>query len=129
MATIDIKAAEFDTVVEGSDIVIVDFWAETCGPCRTFAPVYEEISEKEEYKEITFGKVDTAAERELAGAFEIRSIPTIMIFREQVGLYRQPGALNAEQLTDLIDQIRALDMDDVRSQIAAQQAEEAKNAN
>ncbi len=129
MATRDIKAAEFDSTVEGSDIVIVDFWAESCGPCRSFAPVYEQISNQDEYKDIVFAKVDTAVERELAGAFQIRSIPTIMIFREQVGLYRQPGALNAEQLTDLIEQIRALDMDEVRKEIATQEAAQADKIN
>ena len=130
MATLDIKADEFDGIVEGNDIVIIDFWAEWCGPCKSFAPTYEATSEKEEYKDIVFGKVDTAAEQALAGAFQIRSIPTLMIFREQVGLFRQPGVLNEEQLDDLIKQIRALDMDEVRKDIAEQAAEaEADQAN
>ncbi len=128
MATIDIKADQLDGLIEGNDIVIIDFWADWCGPCKSFAPTYEEISEKEEYKDIVFGKVDTAAERELAGAFQIRSIPTLMIFREQIGIFRQPGALNAEQLTGLIEEIKALDMDEVRKDMKAQEEEAAEEA-
>ena len=106
-----------DTIV-ASDMVLVDFWAEWCGPCRSFAPVYEKVSE--EYPDVVFGKVDTEAQRELASYFNIRSIPTLMIFRDQIGIFSQPGALPESALTDLIGQAQQLDMDDVRRQIAAE---------
>ena len=95
-------------------MVLVDFWAEWCGPCRFFAPVYEKVSE--EHPQIVFAKVDTEAERELAAHFNIRSIPTLMIFRDKVGIFAQPGALPEDALTDLIEQAQKVDMDDVRRQ-------------
>ena len=116
MATQELTKDTFEETVTGNDIVLVDFWASWCGPCRSFAPVFEKASE--ENPDIVFGKVDTEAEPDLAGGFQIMSIPTLMIFRENVLLYAQPGALPAAALDDLIRQVRALDMDDVRKQLA-----------
>lgn len=121
MATIDITAQSFEETIEKNDIVIVDFWAEWCGPCKSFAPIYEEVSEKHEG--IVFGKIDTEAEQELAGHFQIRSIPTLMIFREQVVLFSQPGMLNAQQLEEVIVKVSEIDMKKVHEEIAQQEQE------
>ena len=115
MATITLTKDTFEQTVVEHDIVLIDFWAEWCGPCRTFGPVYEKVSE--EYPNIVFAKVDTEDQQELAGYFGIRSIPTLMVFREKIGVFSQPGALPEDVLTDLIDQIEALDMEAVRSEI------------
>lgn len=115
MATIELTKDTFEETVLNNDTVLVDFWAEWCGPCRMFAPVYEKLSEQ--HPEIVFGKVDTEAEQELAGYFNIRSIPTLMAFKEQIGVFAQPGALPEAALTDLIEQINGLDMDAVRAEI------------
>ena len=120
MATIDLTAGTFDETVMGSDIVLVDFWAEWCGPCRSFAPVFSKASET--HSDIVFAKVDTEAEQELAAAASITSIPTLMAFREGVLLYAQPGALPAAQLEELIKAVRNVDMVEVHQQVAAQQA-------
>lgn len=121
MATVDLTQDTFESTVLDGDIVLVDFWAGWCGPCLAFAPVYGAAAEK--HTDITFAKVDTEAQRGLSAAMNIRSIPTLMAFRDGVGVFAQAGALPGHVLEDLISQIRALDMDAVRAQIAAAQSE------
>ncbi|MDR9451810.1 MAG: thioredoxin domain-containing protein [Acidimicrobiia bacterium] len=116
MATVELTKDNFEQTVLENDTVFVDFWAEWCGPCRAFAPTYETASEK--HDDIVFGKVNTELQQELAGYFQIRSIPTLMVFRENVILFSQPGALPAPMLDDLITQVKAVDMEDVHRQIA-----------
>ncbi|MEU8344821.1 thioredoxin domain-containing protein [Spirillospora sp. NPDC048832] len=119
MATTELTRENFEDVLAGDDMILIDFWAGWCGPCRFFAPVYERVSEK--HADIVFGKVDTEAQQELAGAFRISSIPTLVIIRDRVVLFAQPGALREPELEKLIEDARAVDMDDVRRRAAAQQ--------
>lgn len=120
MAAVDITQAQFSDIINKNDLVVIDFWAPWCGPCRAFAPIYQQVSEK--YPEVVFAKVNTEDEQTLAGAFQIRSIPTLMIFREQVIVYAQPGSLPASALEELIAKAKSLDMDAIRAEIAQNDA-------
>ena len=122
MATVELTKENFEETVTRNGMVIVDFWAPWCGPCRSFAPVFEAASEQ--YRDIVFGKVNADDEQELAAAFSVRSIPFVMLFREKVVLFAQAGALPAEGLESVIRQARALDMAQVHQEIAAQQAQQ-----
>lgn len=119
MATVELTRDNFEDVVNNNPFVVVDFWAPWCGPCRSFAPIYEEVSER--YPDVVFAKVNTEEQQELAAHFQIRSIPTLMLFREQVILYAQPGALPANQLSDLIEKASEIDMAEVHREIAEEQ--------
>jgi thioredoxin 1 len=125
VATVDLTVSDFTSTLESNDIVLIDFWAEWCGPCRMFAPWYEEVSEQ--FGDVVFAKVDTEAQQELAGSFGIRSIPTLMAFRDGILLFKEAGALPKEALTNLVEQVKGLDMDDVRRQIAEAEAGAAKD--
>jgi thioredoxin 1 len=123
MALVTLTAENFNETVEKNDIVIIDFWAPWCGPCRSFAPIFEKTSQ--EFPEITFAKVNTEEEQALAGHFQIRSIPTTMILRDSIVVFQQAGALPQEALVDILNQVKALDMEQVRKDIEAQQAQNA----
>ena len=120
MATTQLTAANFESVVTSNDVVLIDFWAEWCGPCKMFGPIFEKVSEQ--FPDLVFAKVDTEAEQQLAGTFNIMSIPTLMIVREQVVVYSQPGAIGEATLVDIVNQAMALDMEEVHKEVAAQQA-------
>ena len=124
MATISVGEKEFEKLITDSSIVFVDFWAEWCGPCKMFGPVFEAASEK--HPEVVFAKVDTEAEQSLAGAAGITSIPTLMAFRDGILLFRQPGALPAPSLEELIGAIKSADMEEIKKEVAAQEAQLAE---
>lgn len=124
MATLNTTGDAFEKLVLETPILFVDFWAEWCGPCKMFGPIFEEASEK--YPEIVFAKVDTEAERELAGAAGISSIPTLMAFRDGILLYREAGALPATSLEELITAIKAVDMEEIKKEVAAQESASAE---
>lgn len=124
MATINVGEKEFETLITEAPIVFVDFWAEWCGPCKMFGPVFEAASEK--HPDVVFAKVDTEAEQSLAGAAGITSIPTLMAFRDGILLFRQPGALPAPSLEELIGAIKAADMEEIKKEVAVQEAQLAE---
>ena len=123
MATVTLAQENFEQTVSAGGIVLVDFWATWCGPCRQFGPIFEEASEK--YPDIVFGKIDTDDQQQLAMAAQITSIPTLMVFRDGIVVFRQSGALPLSALEDLISQVQNLDMDEVRKQIAEMEAKES----
>jgi thioredoxin 1 len=120
MATVELTKENFKQTISENDIVIVDFWASWCAPCRSFAPTFEAAAEK--YPDICFAKVNTEEQQELAAAFNVRSIPTLMVFREEVILYADAGALPASALDQMVEQVRALDMEAVRKEIEQERA-------
>jgi thioredoxin 1 len=120
MATLDISKDNLQETIANNDIIIIDFWAPWCGPCKSFAPIYDAVSEK--HSDIVFAKVNTEDEQELAGSFQIRSIPTLMIFREQIAIFSQAGMLPESALEEVIAKTKELDMDQVRKEVAEQQA-------
>ncbi len=127
MSIVTITSENFNDTINGNAMVILDFWAPWCGPCRSFAPVFEQSSEQ--HPDVVFAKINTEEQQELAAAFQIRSIPTLMIFRDQILIFSQPGALPASAFEDLIGKAKALDMDTVRNDIESKKATKAGTAN
>jgi thioredoxin 1 len=126
MPTVTLTAKNFQEHVENPGILVIDWWATWCGPCRAFAPIYEKASDK--YTDVVFGKIDTDAEQELAATFEIRSIPTLMVFRDQVLVFARPGMIPGAALEDLVEKVKALDMAEVHRKVAEQEAAEKAEA-
>lgn len=122
MPTVEMHESSFNEIIEGNDLVIIDFWAEWCGPCRAYAPVFERVSE--EFSDVVFAKVDTEVEQALAGSFGIRSIPTTIAFKEGIGVFMQPGALPEDALRDLITKLQGLDMDEVRAELETRESKD-----
>ncbi len=123
MSVLNLTGTNFDEEIGKTNFAVLDFWAPWCGPCKSFGPVFEAAAEKPEFSHITFAKINTQDEQELAGHFNIRSIPTLMIMRDQIIIFSQPGALPASQFEDLLTKASELDMDEVRRQVAEQQAQ------
>ena len=123
MAVVELNKSNFEQTIKDSDFVVVDFWAPWCGPCRSFAPVYDKVSE--DHDDIVFAKINTEQEQEIAAHFQIRSIPTLMIFREQIIIFAQPGALPEGSFRQLLEKAKELDMAEVRRQVEQQQKENA----
>jgi len=119
MALDNLTKDNFDEMVSGSEIAVLDFWAPWCGPCKQFGPIFEKVSQ--EYPDILFGKINTEEEQELAGHFQIQSIPTVMVLRDNIVLFSQPGLIPEEGLKDILRQVKELDMDEIRKEIAQQQ--------
>ena len=121
MATVDLDSRNFVDTVNNNDIVIIDFWAPWCGPCQSFAPIYDELSDQ--YTDVVFSKVNTEEHQDLAAQFQIRSIPTLLVFREQIIIYQEAGALPKDGLSKLVEQIKELDMDEVRESLETEEEE------
>ncbi|MBF0368272.1 MAG: thioredoxin [Magnetococcales bacterium] len=119
MASVEMTKENFEEIVTKNDMVIVDFWAEWCGPCKAFGPIFEKVSEQHE--DVVFAKVDTDNQRELAMSFQIQSIPTLMIFREKIVIFSQPGMLPEKAFAEIVDKAKALDMEEVKKEVAKQQ--------
>ncbi len=124
MATINLTKENLESTILNNDTVIIDFWAEWCGPCKMFGPIFEEASNR--HPDVVFAKVDTEAEQELAAYFQVRSIPMVVAFREQIGIFQQPGLLQGPQLDEILGKIKALDMDEVRAEIAKEESGNAE---
>lgn len=125
MATENLTMGKFETTIENNDIVLIDFWAEWCGPCKMFGPIFEKASEK--HADVAFTKCNTEEQQDLAGHFGIQSIPTLAIFREKILLFMQPGALPEGALEDIISRVKGLDMDEIRAKVAEESAKTAKD--